>query len=112
MKKYIYIYISLAAFLIAACSTNKTIPKTTEDKALAGIIKKLEKSPADTVLRNTVTSLYIGAEKSHTDKIETYKILTDADKWIKIVKEFEALQKLSAVISGSKEASKLFNAPS
>ncbi len=108
--KCIYIYLSVVTFLFASCSSSKSIPKTSEGKALFSVIKKLDKDPSNTELKNTLTSLYNEAAKSHLDKIEVYNTLTEADRWIKIVKEYEALKTLSEVISNSATAAKLINA--
>lgn len=111
MKKYIYIFITILAFLFASCSSNKSIKKTSEDKALFSVLKKLDKDPSNTELKNSVTNLYNAAAKSHVDKIEVYNTLTEADRWVKIIKEYEALKKLSEVISQSATAIKLVNPP-
>ena len=111
MKKYLYIFITILAFLFASCSSNKSIKKTSEDKALFSVLKKLDKDPSNTELKNSVTNLYNAAAKSHLDKIEVYNTLTEADRWVKIIKEYEALKKLSEVISQSATAIKLVNPP-
>ena len=111
MKKIIYIYLSVIICLCASCGSSKTAQKTTEDKALLSVIKRFEKDPSNTELRNTVTNLYNEAAKSHLDKIEVYNTLTEADKWIKIIREYEALNKLYHVVATS-SAAKLVNAPS
>ncbi|MGI8581026.1 MAG: hypothetical protein ACR2KX_02460 [Chitinophagaceae bacterium] len=108
--KHIYIYLSVVTFLFASCSVSKSIPKTSEDKALFSVIKKLDKRPSNTELKNTLTNLYNEAAKSHLDKIEVYNTLTEPDRWIKMVKEYEALKELSEVISKSATAAKLINA--
>ena len=108
--KYIYLYLSLIIFLFASCNSGSRLPKTTEDKGLFGLLKKLDKDPSNTVLKNSVTNLYNEAAKSHLDKIEVYNSLTEADRWNKIVKEYEALKNLSEVIANS-AAAKLINAP-
>ncbi|MDQ6756224.1 MAG: hypothetical protein M3004_04730 [Bacteroidota bacterium] len=104
MEKYIYIYLSFMVFLFAACSSGKTVSKTTEDRALLSVLKKLDKDPSNTELKNTITGLYNEAAKSHLDKIEVYNTLTEADKWIKIIKEYEALNKLYQTIATSTAA--------
>ena len=109
MKKIIYLYLSLIIGLFASCGSSKTAQKTTEDKALLSVIKKLEKDPSNTELKNTITTLYNEAAKSHLDKIEVYNTLTEADKWIKIIREYEALNKLYQTVATS-AASKLINA--
>ena len=65
--------------MFAACSSSKTVSKTTEDKALLSVLKKLDKDPSNTELKNTITNLYNEAAKSHLDKIEVYNTLTEAD---------------------------------
>jgi hypothetical protein len=112
MKKYIYTFLSFLIFLFTSCNSSKSAKKTTEDKALLGVLKKLDKDPTNIELKNTITNLYTDAAKSHLNKIEVYNTLTEADKWIKIIKEYEALKKLSETIANSPAAAKLVNAPS
>ncbi|HUS01977.1 MAG TPA: hypothetical protein VMY77_09630 [Chitinophagaceae bacterium] len=111
MKKIIYLSIFAIICLCASCGSSKTAQKTTEDKALLIVIKKFEKDPSNTELKNTITTLYSEAAKSHLDKIEVYNSLTEADKWIKIIREYEALNKLYQTV-GTSAASKLINAQS
>src|SRR5215210_579888 len=103
MKKYFY-SLFLTAAIFASCTSSKNAPKTSEDKALLSVLKKFEKDPSNTELKNTITSLYNEAAKSHLDKIEIYNTLTEVDKWIKIIKEYEALKNLSETISNSAAA--------
>ena len=107
MKTYIYIFLFIIPFLFAACRSTKT----SQDKDLFTAIKKFEKDPSNTELKNRITELYNNAAKSHLDKIEVYNTLTEADKWGKLLKEYEALRKLYETI-GTSAASKLVNAPS
>lgn len=109
--RYIYLYLSFITFLFAACNSSKSIPKTTEDKTLFSVIKKLDKDPSNTELKNTITNLYKEAAKSHLDKIEVYNTLTEPDRWIRIIKEYEALKNLSEIITNS-AAAKIVNASS
>ena len=109
--KYIYLYLSFLTFLFASCNSASRLPKTTEDKTLFGVLKKLGKDPSNTELKNTITNLYNEAVKSHLDKIEVYNSLTEADRWIKTVTEYEALKNLSEVIANS-SAAKIVTAPS
>lgn len=106
MKKNIYVLLSVLSLLFAACSTSN---KTSQDKDLFSAIKKFEKNPSNEELKNRITDLYNDAAKSHLDKIEVYSTLTEADKWSKIVREYEALRKLYETIATS-AASKLINA--
>ena len=111
MKKYIYIYISLAAFLFTACTTLKNNASISEDKSLLSAVKKLDKNPDNENLKNSVISLYNTAAKIHLDKIEVYNTLTEPTKWDKIVKEYNVLNNLAALISNSKVAYNIIKAP-
>lgn len=108
MKKYILLYLTVMA-LFVACNASKTALKTSEDKALLALLKKLEKDPTNTEIKNSVTGLYTEAARSHLDKIEMYSTLTDAEKWGKILIEYEALNKLFQTIATS-HAARLVNA--
>ena len=107
MKKIIYLY--LAAFICLGISCGSARTATTEDKALLSVIKKFEKDPSNTELKNAITTLYNEEAKSHIDKIELYNTLTEPDKWMKIIREYEALNKLYQTVAVS-AASKLINA--
>ncbi len=98
--------------MLAACSTGKNaINKTTEDKALLSVVKKLNKNPNNVELQNELSRLYNDAAKIHLDKIEVYSTLTEVDRWDKIVKEYKALKSLSDVITNSSVANGLIKAP-
>lgn len=112
MKKYIYLYLSIITLIFISCGSANRISKTSEDKALLSVLKKLDKDPSSSELKTTITHLYNEAAKSHLDKIEVFNTLTEADRWDKIIKEYEALKNLSYVISSSATAVKLVNAPS
>lgn len=93
--------------LFASCrSTRNTISNTPEDIALLNAIKKFDKSPSDTSLRNNLNSIYENAIKVHLDNIDVYTTLTEPGKWEKIIKEYQVLQRLSGVINGSSNAKK------
>ncbi len=103
----------LVLFLITSCSsTRNSIANTQQDIALLTAIKKLDKNPSDTNLRNNLSNLYKDASKIHLDNIEVYSTLMEADKWGKIIKEYQALQHLSEVINSSSNAKKLLNSSS
>ena len=109
MKNYIYSIFAVIIFFFTSCGPGRSIQKTSEDKALLNVIKKLEKNPSDTELKNTVSNLYNQAAKSHLDKIDVYKTLSEPDRWLKIVREYEALQQLSNVVANSTISSKALN---
>lgn len=108
MQKYFYIIIAI--FLLGACNTSKkSIYKTTEDKELISLIKKFEKDPSNTDLKNNLSTAYNNAARIHLDKIEVYKTLTSIDRWDKIIKEYTALNNLSQIISNSSTAFRVIN---
>ncbi len=111
MKKYIYLYISLASFLIAACNTSKNSAAINEDKSLLSAVKKLDKDPANENLKNSVISLYNSTSKIHLDKIEVYNTLTEPTKWDKLIKEYNVLNNLAAYVTNSKIAFNIIKAP-
>jgi len=110
MKKYFYLLLPFVIFITASCGTGKSVTRTSQDKSLLSTVKKLQKNPSNIELQNKVATLYTEAAKSHLDKIEVYNTLTQVDKWIKIIKEYEALNKLYNTISAT-SAAKLINAP-
>ena len=106
MKKNLYFLIMLL-FLFASCSSSRnSIANTQEDIALLNAIKKLDKTPSDTGLRNNLNSLYENAARIHLDNIDIYGTLTEPDRWDKILREYQALQHLSDVINSSGNAQK------
>lgn len=111
MKKYLYISILVFSIILSACSSGNRVPKTAADKDLFGVLKKLDKDPSNAELKTRIIDLYASAANSHLDKIAIYNTLTETDRWIKIIREYEALRNLSAVITGS-SAAKLINPPS
>jgi len=70
MKKYIYIFITILAFLFASCSSNKSIKKTSEDKALFSVLKKLDKDPSNTELKIQVPTYTIPPLKIKLKKMK------------------------------------------
>ncbi len=89
------------SFIIASCGSGNKSFKTSEDNALMQAIKKLNKNPGNTELKTALVKLYNDASKLHFDKLEIYKSLTEADRFDKIIGEYEALQKLHQVIRES-----------
>ncbi len=99
-------------FLFASCSsTRNSVANTQQDIALLTAIKKLDKSPSDTGLRNNLSNLYNDASKIHLDNIDVFSTLMEPDKWNKIIREYQALQHLSEVINGSSNAANLLKTP-
>ncbi len=111
MKRNLF-SILILLFLLASCSgTRNSIANTQQDMALLTAIKKLDKNPSDTSLRNNLSSLYNSASKIHLDNIDVYSTLMEPDKWNKIIKEYQALQHLSEVINSSSNVAKLLEVP-
>ncbi len=109
----IYYFLFAFILLVSSCSTTKnSIANTPEDKALLSAIKKLDKNPGDTGLKNALTGLYNDASKVHLNNIEIYNSVTDAGKWDKIINEYLALQHLSNIIHSSDAIGRLLKVPS
>src|SRR5688572_26141663 len=96
--------IILATLLLISCGSSKNVSKTSEDRALVNAIKKLDKNPQNAELRTTLKNLYQEAAKSHLDKIDQYNSDMGPEKWDKIIPEYEALKRLSEVVSSSSVA--------
>lgn len=111
MKKHFFTLIFLVLLFASCSSSRNTIANTQEDLALLTTIRKLDKNPSDSSLKNNLGVLYENAVKIHLDNIDVYRTLTEPDKWDKIINEYQALQHLSAVISSSASAKKFLNSP-
>ncbi len=111
MKKNLFTWIFLVLLFASCSSSRNTIANTQEDIALLTAVKKLDKNPSDTSLKNNLSGLYENAIKIHLDNIDVYSTLTEPEKWDKIIKEYQALQHLSAVINNSTSAKKFLNPP-
>lgn len=105
-----YFYLVFIAFVFSACSSSrKSLANTAEDNALITAIKKLDKTPSDTATQNTLSQLYHNATKVRLDNIEVYETLTEPDKWDRILKEYNALQKISDIVNSSSSAKKILS---
>ena len=111
MKKNFFTLIFLVLLFASCSSSRNTIANTQEDLALLTTIRKLDKNPSDSSLKNNLGVLYENAVKIHLDNIDVYSTLTEPNKWDKIINEYQALQHLSAVISSSASAKKFLNSP-
>ncbi|MEO7959990.1 MAG: hypothetical protein ABIR19_00490 [Ginsengibacter sp.] len=111
MKNYLIILISIL-FIYTSCSTSRsTIANTPEDRNLLAAIKKINKNSSGENAEQTLSNLYRQASTLHLDNIEVYATLAEADKWSKIIREYEALQQLTNVINGSAAAKGILDAP-
>jgi hypothetical protein len=111
MKKLIYLFSVL--LVLSSCGSSKYIAgNTAEDKALASALKKLDKSPADTSLQNSLKYLYNDAALAHLNNIERYQKLQNEERYDKIIAEYQSLQKLSEIIKSSSIARRFVTAPS
>ena len=106
MKKLLPI--TLLFFLLASCSSRNAF-RTTEDRALADAIKKYQKHPGQVEAKNNLVQLFQAAEQVHLNKIDVYKTLTEADRWEKIIGEYDALQKLHTMIVEADKARQALN---
>lgn len=96
--------LSLVLLLVASCNSGHKLLRSSEDKDLLTVIRKLEKNPSSVDLRSRVKDLYQSAAQVHLDKIENYKTQDEVDRWPRMVREYEALQQLSQIIASSPAA--------
>lgn len=102
-----YLYALLFVFVLSSCGSSRYAKtQTVEDKALVAAIKKVDKNPSDTMALNGLRELYNDAATQHLNNIEVYKTLSDESKWPKILKEYNALERLNNTVNSSKIASK------
>lgn len=107
MMKHFYPFILLVftAFVLQSCGgTQHTFGTSAEDKALVSAIKKIDKNPDDTLAAGMLKRLYNDAATLHLNRIERYETLTDDSRWQKMIQEYNALEKMNALIYKSKNA--------
>ena len=105
MKQYLYSL--LFVFVLASCSSSRNAKyETPEDKALLSAIKKVEKNPSDITSQKGLMQLYNDAATQHLNNIDVYKTLNDESRWTKILKEYEAIERLNRTVNTSKVAAK------
>ncbi|HYE55352.1 MAG TPA: hypothetical protein VD996_10925, partial [Chitinophagaceae bacterium] len=108
MKRIIQItMVLISAVSIISCGPTANLPAASkEDKDLFKAIQAINKSN-HAEARKDLPSLYTQAVQRHEDKIAAYKNSDDPNRWLKIVSELEALQKIYSAINGSPASSKL-----
>ena len=110
MSKWI-LYFVVAVTLISCGAGRYSSVSNSEKQSLSKAVKSLEKNAADSAARKNVITLYTNATNRHLDQINLYETLSEAGKWEKILKEYQALNELSTIINSSSRASVLVNAP-
>lgn len=102
-----YLFALLFIFVLSSCGSSRYAKtQTPEDKALVAAIKKVDKKPSDSMALNGLRELYNDAANQHLNNIDVYKTLSDESKWPKILKEYNALERLNNTVNSSKIASK------
>lgn len=102
-----YLFALLFVFVLSSCGSSRYAKtQIPEDKALVAAIKKVDKNPSDSMALNGLRELYNDAANQHLNNIDVYKTLSDESKWPKILKEYNALERLNNTVNSSKIASK------
>lgn len=91
---------ALTAFLFLSCSSNRNI-SSAEEKTLFSKLRKLEKDPGNTNLRQEVIDLYRVAVNQQQDRVAALHLSTDLSRYDKLIKELEQSQKISDAIRSS-----------
>lgn len=107
--RYLTLILSLLILLtgITACSKNKQLNKKAQSKLSAGdydsafylAAESLRLKPDYDKAQNTLQQAYMLAAQHHWDRISQLNSSSQEDRWIEIVKEYEALQFISHTIS-------------
>ena len=90
----------LTAFLFISCSSNRKI-SSPEEKSLYSKLRKLEKDPGNSLLRQEVIGLYQAAINQQQDRISVLMQSGDLSRFDKMIKELEQGQKISDAVRSS-----------
>lgn len=100
MGRYI-LALAVFFFLLSSCGPAKKTVTYAEDKAFYEALKKLEKSPNDNDRKKDVLDLYSQAIRQHEDRVNTYRMSTDMNRFDKMIAEYNSLQRLNESIKTS-----------
>lgn len=100
MNIRILLLAGITAFLFLSCSSNRKI-SSAEEKSLYSKLRKLEKDPGNTILRQEVIDLYQVAINQQQDRVSALMLSSDLSRFDKLIKEMEQSQKLSDVLRTS-----------
>lgn len=108
MKNYLLLILSI--FILSACGASKDyLERSNADKALVDAAKRLEKNPKDEKALEAVPILYKEISKERLAKIKLLQGGRDANKWDKILNEYDDLQNAYEAILGSSAAFKIIS---
>ena len=97
MNIRILLLAGLTAFLFLSCSSNRKI-SSAEEKSLYSKLRKLEKDPGNTTLRQEAIDLYQAAMIKQQDRVSALMLSTELSRYDKLIKELEQSQKISDAI--------------
>ncbi len=100
MNIRILLLAGITAFLFLSCSSNRKI-SSAEEKSLYSKLRKLEKDPGNTILRQEVIDLYQSAINQQQDRVSALMLSSDISRFDKLIKELEQSQKISDAIRTS-----------
>jgi hypothetical protein len=100
MKIRILLLAGFTAFLFLACSSNRKI-SSAEEKNLYSKLRKLEKDPGNSTIRQEVIDLYHAAVLQQQDRVAALQRSSDLSRYDKLIKEMEQSQKISDAIRSS-----------
>ena len=100
MNIRILLLAGLTAFLFLSCSSNSKI-SSAEEKSLYSKLRKLEKDPGNTILRQEVIDLYQVAIIQQQDRVAALLLSSDLSRYDKMIKELEQSQRIGDAIRTS-----------
>jgi hypothetical protein len=100
MNIRILLLAGLGSIFFLSCGSNKNI-SSEEERTLYSKIRKFEKDPGNTTLRQEIIDLYQISEQQHLERVEALKTSSDLTRFDKLIQEFEYRQKISDAIRSS-----------
>lgn len=103
-----FFLLGMASLILSACGSKKGfLDRDNADRSLQDAVKKLNKEPDNPDAREAIPVLYQNIKTKRLDEIAAYNSSLQANRWDKIVENYEYLQAAYDAIIGSPAAFKL-----
>jgi hypothetical protein len=111
MRKLLPAIILLVFF--ASCKGSKDyLSRSNEDKTLYDVVKQLNKNANDELATQALPIVYTQLQRTHTERIETYRLYPEPSRWDRILQEYRILQEMHDAIINSYASGNLVKAVS
>ncbi|HEX5669191.1 MAG TPA: hypothetical protein VFX73_10335 [Chitinophagaceae bacterium] len=101
MRNLYTLFILVLVLVSNSCSNPQKAVSYSEDKVFFETLRKLEKKPNETQLKQDVIDLYKQAVQGHKDRISSYQASSDLRRYDNTISEYNSLQRLSDAIKTS-----------